>query len=91
MSGLRMERIRHAYEKSHVLGTVSLVAEAGKLTCLLGPSGCGKTTLLRLAAGLETLQEGKVLLRGKTVADGKTGLSLAPEKRGIGLMFQDFA
>lgn len=91
MSGLRMNNIRHAFGNTRVLGTVSLVAEAGKLTCLLGPSGCGKTTLLRLAAGLETIQHGQVILRGETVADGEAGICLAPEKRGVGLMFQDYA
>jgi len=90
-TGLVMERIRHAFGAAEVLKDVSLVAEAGKLTCLLGPSGCGKTTLLRLAAGLETVQDGRVYLQGKMVADGGDGFYLAPEKRGIGLMFQDYA
>lgn len=91
MSGLVMERMHHAFGPMKVLNDVSLVAEAGKLTCLLGPSGCGKTTLLRLAAGLETVQDGQVVLHGDVVADGQSGLCLAPEKRGIGLMFQDYA
>lgn len=91
MSGLKMERIRHAFGASEVLKDVSIVAEPGKLTCLLGPSGCGKTTLLRLAAGLETVQDGRVFLHDKLVADGKSGFSLPPEKRGVGLMFQDYA
>ena len=90
-TGLVMERIRHAFGAAEVLKDVSLVAEAGKLTCLLGPSGCGKTTLLRLAAGLETVQDGRVYLQGKMVASGKDGFCLAPEKRGTGLMFQDYA
>ena len=90
-SGLVMERMRHAFGATEVLKDVSLVAEAGKLTCLLGPSGCGKTTLLRLAAGLEKTQQGRVYLQGRLVADGEHGTSLPPEKRGVGLMFQDYA
>lgn len=90
-TGLVMERIRHSFGATEVLKDISLVAEAGKLTCLLGPSGCGKTTLLRLAAGLETTQNGRIYLQGKMVADGRHGVSLPPEKRGIGLMFQDYA
>jgi len=90
-TGLVMERIRHSFGAAEVLNDVSLIAEAGKLTCLLGPSGCGKTTLLRLAAGLETLQDGRVYLQGKLVADGHGSICLPPEKRGIGLMFQDYA
>jgi len=89
--GLVMERIRHTFGDTEILKDVSLVAEAGKLTCLLGPSGCGKTTLLRLAAGLGPLQDGRIYLQGKIVADGANAMSLPPEKRGIGLMFQDYA
>jgi len=59
--------------------------------CLLGPSGCGKTTLLRIAAGLETLQNGQVEIGGEVVADADKRLNLPPEKRGVGLMFQDYA
>lgn len=91
MSGLEMKRIRHAYGKTSVLGDVSLVAGTGKLTCLLGPSGCGKTTLLRLAAGLENPQGGQIAIQGITVADGASGFSIPPEKRDVGLMFQDYA
>lgn len=91
MSGLVMERIRHAFGNMEVLKDVSVVAEPGKLTCLLGPSGCGKTTLLRLAAGLEQIQDGQIFLKDQLVADGASGFSLAPEKRGVGLMFQDYA
>ncbi|MCW8916157.1 MAG: ABC transporter ATP-binding protein [Magnetovibrio sp.] len=90
-TGLVMERIRHAFGPMEVLQDVSLVAEAGKLTCLLGPSGCGKTTLLRLAAGLESVQGGRILLQGHTVGNGAEKFSLPPEKRDIGLMFQDYA
>ena len=91
MSGLVMERIRHAFGAMEVLKDVSIVAEPGKLTCLLGPSGCGKTTLLRLAAGLEPIQHGRIYLKDQLVADGEAGASLPPEKRGVGLMFQDYA
>ncbi|MDH5771531.1 MAG: ABC transporter ATP-binding protein [Rhodospirillaceae bacterium] len=91
MSGLEMKRIRHAYGNDKVLDDVSLIAGPGKLTCLLGPSGCGKTTLLRLAAGLEKLQQGQIAIQGVTVGDGASGFSVPPEKRDVGLMFQDYA
>ncbi len=91
MSGLVMERIHHAFGKAEIIDDVSLVSERGKLTCLLGPSGCGKTTLLRLAAGLDTLQSGRITIADQWVADGASGFSLPPEKRDIGLMFQDYA
>ena len=68
---------------------VSLKAHQGCLLALLGPSGCGKTTLLRLIAGFESPDEGEVLLDGRSVAG--TGGWIPPERRGVGMVFQDFA
>jgi iron(III) transport system ATP-binding protein len=59
------------------------------VVCLLGPSGCGKTTALRIAAGLEPLQQGVVSLGGRVVADGDR--AVPPEERNVGLVFQDYA
>ena len=91
MSGLRLEGVWHAYDGHQVVKDVSLSVKPGELVCLLGPSGCGKSTLLRIAAGLEHLQKGKVIIDGQVVADGMNGNQLPPEKRGVGLMFQDYA
>jgi iron(III) transport system ATP-binding protein len=68
---------------------VSFDLEPGEIVCLLGPSGCGKSTLLRLAAGVERPQAGRVLLDGFEVAGPR--VFVPPEKRNVGLMFQDFA
>lgn len=54
---------------------------------LLGPSGCGKTTILRLIAGLENLDGGKILLQNQVISQPKRGI--APEKRGLGMVFQN--
>jgi iron(III) transport system ATP-binding protein len=61
------------------------------VVCLVGPSGCGNSTVLRLAAGLEPLQNGRVLMRGEVVGDPAAGIRVPPEQRHVGLVFQDFA
>lgn len=68
---------------------VNLTVERGKLLALLGPSGCGKTTMLRLIAGLTAPSAGTIVVDGVTVASDR--VSIAPEKRGIGMVFQDYA
>ena len=64
---------------------VSMLIESGRLVSLLGPSGCGKTTILNLISGIFPVTSGRILFDGEDV----TGLS--PEKRGIGLVFQNYA
>ncbi|MSO55212.1 MAG: ABC transporter ATP-binding protein [Rhodospirillales bacterium] len=91
MSGLRLTDVRHTYGVAPVLKNVSLDVAPGALVTLVGPSGCGKTTLLRIAAGLEPLQAGSVSIDGVAVSDATTGLHVPPERRNVGLMFQDYA
>jgi iron(III) transport system ATP-binding protein len=74
---------------AHILNQVSLHLAAGQIGCLLGPSGCGKTTLLRAIAGFESIQSGCIDIAGRCVAGN--GQEQAPEQRGIGMVFQDYA
>ena len=68
-----------------VLQGVSLALAREEIVCLLGPSGCGKSTLLRVVAGLERADQGQVRLDGVDITN------LPAHRRGIGLMFQDYA
>ncbi len=86
---LRMEHVSRRYGEAYALDDVSLEVEPSKVLCLLGPSGCGKTTLLRIAAGVERPSAGRVLVDDEEVAGPNR--FVPPEKRGVGLMFQDFA
>lgn len=88
-AALSMIGIRHAYGTVRAVDGVDVAVAPGEVVCLLGPSGCGKTTVLRLAAGLEDLQDGTVSLDGRVVAG--PGVETPPEKRGVGLVFQDYA
>ncbi len=86
---LTFESIVQAYNTTRALNGVSLTIEPGELVCLLGHSGCGKTTLLRIAAGIEMPTSGRVLMDGLEVSGPRAFVE--PERRGIGLMFQDYA
>lgn len=88
-TGLYVDHLCHAYGSRRVLEDVAFGLGAGEVHCLVGPSGCGKTTILRLIAGLEPLQGGRVAIDGEVVAE--PGRAIPTESRRIGLMFQDFA
>ena len=78
-----------AYPPRRVVQDLSLRLECAGIGCLLGPSGCGKTTLLRAIAGFEPLQRGSIRLEGVELS--RPGWTLPPERRRIGMMFQDLA
>jgi iron(III) transport system ATP-binding protein len=86
---LSFEHVSRRYGDTLALDDVTLDVPSGKVLCLLGPSGCGKTTLLRIAAGVERPSLGCVRIDTEEVAGPNR--FVPPEKRGVGLMFQDFA
>lgn len=88
-TSLSFENVSHDFEGVPVLSDISVRAEPGEILCLLGPSGSGKTTLLRIAAGIEMQSSGIVRIDDRIVSGGST--HIAPERRGIGLVFQDYA
>lgn len=88
-NNLRIEKLTHAYDRAIVVDDVTLEVAEGEIVCLVGPSGCGKSTTLRVAAGLEPIQSGRILMGDREVASAAA--SLAPEQRHFGLVFQDYA
>jgi iron(III) transport system ATP-binding protein len=86
---LTYEDVTHRYGEVEAVVDFSLDVAPGAIVALVGPSGCGKTTLLRLAAGVERPSRGRILINDREVAGATT--FEPPEKRGVGLMFQDFA
>lgn len=82
---VKLEGINLSFGKTHVLKGIDLQIEPGEFFAFLGPSGCGKTTLLRLIAGFESAQTGKVTIGGKEVS------YLPPWQRNLGMVFQSYA
>jgi len=88
-AALRVEHIHTAYDKADVLHDVSLVAEAGKITCILGSNGSGKSTLIRSILGLTPPRAGRILF-GDIELTGlsahrviATGIACIPEGRKV--------
>ena len=86
---LEVKDIVVSYGRKPVLHDVSLHVNRGSFSCLLGPSGCGKTTVLRAIAGFEPLDRGEVRLREDVVSS--SGLTTPPERRKVGMVFQENA
>ncbi|MPT22867.1 MAG: ABC transporter ATP-binding protein [Starkeya sp.] len=82
---LHIEGVNLSYGSNHVLKNVNLDIKPGEFFAFLGPSGCGKTTLLRLIAGFNTADTGRVVVGGRDIS------TLPPWKRDVGLVFQSYA
>jgi iron(III) transport system ATP-binding protein len=90
MSALEFQHVSKQYGGRAVIGSVCLKIEKGERVVVHGPSGCGKTTVLRLLAGFLAPDAGKVLIAGQVVAaDGN--VLVGPERRHLGMVFQDLA
>ncbi len=85
MTLLSLKSISKTFSQTAAVSEVSLDVEGGEFFGLLGPSGCGKTTTLRMIAGLETPDSGSIEFDGKDITD------LPAEKRGFGMVFQNYA
>lgn len=86
---LNLQQVAVAYAGHTVVKDISLSLAQGQIGCLVGPSGCGKTTLLRAIAGFEAVAAGSISLQQQLVSSA--AVQLAPERRHVGMVFQDFA
>src|SRR5258708_18574761 len=82
---LRIDAVVKKFGAFRAVDRLSLDIRAGEFFALLGPSGCGKTTLLRMLAGFETPDEGRILLDGNDIAQ------VLPHQRPVNMMFQNYA
>ena len=88
---IKVEGVSKSYGKHQIHKNLNLSVKKGECFTLLGPSGCGKTVLLRMLAGHEAPDEGKITIDGTVVADSAEGIFINPERRGLGVVFQDYA
>ncbi|KAB8309133.1 ABC transporter ATP-binding protein [Rahnella contaminans] len=86
---IAIHQVSHFFGSNPVLNHVNLSVPEGTILALLGPSGCGKSTLLKMLAGLLHPASGQISFDGEIVASGS--FSLPPEKRNLGMAFQDYA
>lgn len=86
---LNVDHLHKSFGHFHALRGVSFGVREGEVVSVLGPSGCGKSTLLQLVAGMQAPDQGEIQIGGDVVATAKR--QVAPEKRGINMVFQDYA
>jgi iron(III) transport system ATP-binding protein len=87
--GMCLQGVTKYFGEVGAANGVDLIVRQGQLVALLGPSGCGKTTALRLIAGFESVDSGVIEIGGQRVA--APGLHMPPEKRRVGMVFQEYA
>lgn len=91
MASVRFENISFRYDDNYILKDFSLEIDDGQIMSLVGPSGCGKTTLVRCLLGLNTPETGEIYVGDRCVFSKEKRINVPPEKRHIGIVFQDYA
>ncbi|PXF28927.1 ABC transporter ATPase [Pokkaliibacter plantistimulans] len=90
MSQLSIQHLSKAFGHTAILRDINLEVEQGSFLTLLGPSGCGKTTLLRIIAGLEQADQGRIQAGERAFVDCAAGVELPVQQRRLGFVFQDY-
>lgn len=85
MANLDIKNISKEFNHTKVLSDINIEVSHGEFFSIVGPSGCGKTTLLRIIAGLEFPDTGKIII------NNTDSTSLSPQKRNVGIVFQNYA
>jgi len=88
---LIVDHVTKTFGKIQAADDVSFTVGKGEMVTLLGPSGCGKSTTLRCVAGLETIDGGQIIMAGECVSSAREHISIPPERRDIGMVFQSYA
>lgn len=91
MPEIVLTNLTKRWGKFYAVDDLNLVADDNSFVTLLGPSGCGKTTILRMIAGLETPTSGRITIGGVPVFDSEAGVSVPPNRRRVGFLFQNYA
>ena len=91
MADIIIRNLTKKYGSETALKNVSLEIESGEFMVLLGPSGCGKTTLLRCLAGLETPDQGEIIIGDKVVFSSEEKIMNSPGERKLGMVFKSYA
>ncbi len=93
MTSISIRDVNKTYTRGNTRAVADLNLEipASEFLCLLGPSGCGKSTTLRMIAGLENLTSGQISIGDKIVDANAEGIFVPPEKRHLGMVFQNYA
>ena len=91
MASVRFENVSISYGAKQVVKDFSLSVNNGEIMGIIGPSGCGKTTLIRALCGLIKPDKGNIYINDQLVFSEEKRINVAPERRGIGVVFQDYA
>ena len=91
MASVRFENVSISYGAKQVVKDFSLSVNNGEIMGIIGPSGCGKTTLIRALCGLIKPEKGNIYINDQLVFSDEKRINVAPERRGIGVVFQDYA
>ncbi len=91
MASIKFDNVSFSYGEKQILKDFSLEVDDSQIMCLVGPSGCGKTTLIRCLLGFNKPSTGEIWIGDRCVFSQKRRINIPPERRDVGVVFQDYA